>query len=328
MTPVEATATWVSDTPATMAPAPCIFAAASRPARPVAAFALPALAAIARRAPRSQRSLLVSTGAEYARAGEARRARRLGGVRHEQADVGLAAGLDPGANPGGAKARGQPGSLAHVRGCLDPAGAEEATNALALRPAEHQVEVLDGLRGGALPQVVDRREDEHLAGPPVAHGMDAADVGVADLAHPRRTTGRARRTARPHRRPRTGRGALPPRRLATSSRSRRPARPGRAEPGAGRRSPRCPPRPASPAPGRSRGRAGAPLRRTGSRSRRPTRSAWRRSPRARRRRRRTWRPRRRRRSLRPGRAAPAPAAPPSGSSPGWRPAQRWPPARG
>ena len=48
--------------------------------------------------PGRQRSCVSSTGAASdARAGEARGARRLGASRHEQADVGLAAGLDPGA---------------------------------------------------------------------------------------------------------------------------------------------------------------------------------------------------------------------------------------
>ena len=63
MTPVDATATWSSGTPAHIAPAPCILAAASIPWPPVAALALPALTATARSWASLVRVRLTITGA-------------------------------------------------------------------------------------------------------------------------------------------------------------------------------------------------------------------------------------------------------------------------
>jgi hypothetical protein len=63
ITPVEATATWASETPATIAPAPCILAALSRPGRPVAAFALPEFTTTARRSSIWLRWVVSRTGA-------------------------------------------------------------------------------------------------------------------------------------------------------------------------------------------------------------------------------------------------------------------------
>ena len=63
-----------------------------------------------------------------ARRGEARRADGALGVAHQQAQVGVAAGLDPAGHPGRAEAGGQPGArseVAHVRGRRDPARVEE-----------------------------------------------------------------------------------------------------------------------------------------------------------------------------------------------------------
>ena len=63
ITPVEATATCSSWTPAAIAAAPCMRAASSSPRRPVAAFALPALTTTARSASSRQRSWQSTTGA-------------------------------------------------------------------------------------------------------------------------------------------------------------------------------------------------------------------------------------------------------------------------
>ena len=63
ITPVDATATCSSCTPAAIAPAPCMRAASSSPRRPVAALALPAFATTARSPPRRQRSWVSRTGA-------------------------------------------------------------------------------------------------------------------------------------------------------------------------------------------------------------------------------------------------------------------------
>ena len=49
----------------------------------------------------------------------------------------------------------------------------QLTQPLGLGQAEHQVEVLDRLRGGSLPEVVDRGEDEQLAGVRVGGGEHA-----------------------------------------------------------------------------------------------------------------------------------------------------------
>ena len=96
----------------------------------------------------------------------------------------LPLGLIPHADARGAEANRQSRvglQFAHVLGRGDPPRAEErprravgapvaphvvarAHRILRSRAAEHQVEVLHRLRGGALPEVVDRREHDHLAG--------------------------------------------------------------------------------------------------------------------------------------------------------------------
>ena len=53
-----------------------------------------------------------------------------------------------------------PGLLGHVRRASRSQRSSSSHKPLRLRPAEHQVQVLHGLRRRALPQVVDRREDD------------------------------------------------------------------------------------------------------------------------------------------------------------------------
>ena len=109
ITPVEATATRSSSTPATIAPAPCMRAASSRPRRPVAALALPELATTARIPASWQRSWVSRTGAaQHAGAREARGAHGVGGVGDEQTEVAAAGGLEPQATPAARKPAGSP----------------------------------------------------------------------------------------------------------------------------------------------------------------------------------------------------------------------------
>ena len=122
---------------------------------------------------------------EHARAGEARRAHGVRRVGDEQAEVEPAGRLEPARDARRAEAGGQAaGQLGDVLGQLDPARLHVSPS-LSSRP-EHQVEVLDRLRGGALPEVVDRGEDDDAAGPVVAVDGDAAVVGLPHLLHPRR----------------------------------------------------------------------------------------------------------------------------------------------
>ena len=98
---------------------------------------------------------------EHAGAREARGAHRVGGVAHQQPEVEAAARLQAAGDAGGAEAGGQPAvALADVRGRLHPARLERHgghSSPSLSGAAEHQVEVLDRLRRGALPQVVERR---------------------------------------------------------------------------------------------------------------------------------------------------------------------------
>ena len=98
-------------------------------------------------------------------------------------------GFSPAATPAARKPCGQArvgGQLAHVPGALHPARSEHAhEQPPRLRQAEHQVEVLQRLRGGALPEVVDGREGQHLAGVLVVGDEQAAVVGLAHLEHAR-----------------------------------------------------------------------------------------------------------------------------------------------
>ena len=119
------------------------------------------------------------------------------GVAHEQADVGAAARLDPRRH---ARRRGSrragPAAAPRSRTCGGAGTQRERKNgcaaggaltpALRLGQAEHHVEVLHRLRGGALPEVVDRGEHEHLAGVRVGGGEHPAEVRLAHLAHARR----------------------------------------------------------------------------------------------------------------------------------------------
>ena len=119
------------------------------------------------------------------RVGEARRADRVLGVAHEQPEVAASAGLDPARDPGGPEAGGQARVRARGRarararapsasGRTAAAGrlgrpvaehvfARAHVRSFALGLAEHHVQVLHRLRGGPLPQVVDRRQHDELA---------------------------------------------------------------------------------------------------------------------------------------------------------------------
>ena len=122
--------------------------------------------------------------------------------------------LSPQATPRGPEAGRQPGRvelLDALRRRRPTASGRSSPQALRLVEAEHQVEVLDRLPGGALPEVVDRGEDDRA----VARRRRARGSG--------RGWCRARRAARAARRPprRTARRRSAPR---TAARGPRPAR--------------------------------------------------------------------------------------------------------
>ena len=124
ITPVEATATRSSRTPAAIAAAPCIRAASSSPRLPVAAFALPEFTTTAPSASRRQRERHSSTGA----AGAPERVKRaaLTASGSEQASSprsGSPDGLMPAVTPAARKpaASPPPGCSVTPAGRLDPA---------------------------------------------------------------------------------------------------------------------------------------------------------------------------------------------------------------
>ena len=143
-------------------PAPCMRAASSSPRRPVAALALPELATTARMPVSSQRSCVSRTGAARTPERVKRAAlTRLRGVGDEQPEIARPGGLEPARHPGRAEARGQAaGDLGDV---LGDARSSATSQPLPLVAAEHQVQVLHGLRRRPLPQVVDRREHDQAA---------------------------------------------------------------------------------------------------------------------------------------------------------------------
>ena len=140
---------------------------------PVAALAQPELASTARSAPRRQRSRADEHGrGRRAAGGEARGADRCARRRTRAGPRRAAARLQPAATPAARKPAGSPasGRVAHVRGRgtqrerkNGSALSRRALRSLGLEP-NIRLRFCDRLRGGALPEVVDRGEHEHLAG--------------------------------------------------------------------------------------------------------------------------------------------------------------------
>ena len=235
ITPVEATATWSSGTPAAIAAAPCMRAASSSPRRPGRRVRVAGVGDDGAQRVQPAALLREQDGrGEHAGAGEARRADGRP-ARRRRAARGRA--RRDGLRPAGHAGRAEAGRGAAARSVTWPAARPSASEqghrqALALVEPEHQVEVLDRLRRGALPQVVDRREHDAPAGARVAVHGDPAEVRVAHVEHAGRPE--------PQLDPRLARvgvveevGQLAARRRrARASRSRTRARPGRAGRGA------------------------------------------------------------------------------------------------
>ena len=113
-------------TPPTIAAAPCIRAASSKPRRPVAALALPELATITRSASSRVRSLVSTTGAASTPERVKRAALTQSGERADhQAEVEPARGLEPAGDARGAEARRQ---VARVVGDVLRASATQRTH--------------------------------------------------------------------------------------------------------------------------------------------------------------------------------------------------------
>ena len=118
---------------------------------------------------------------------------------------GLPLGLIPHATPAARKPAGSPASGPRSRTCAGartqrewkngcggpalPSRGPPACESLGLGESEHQVEVLHGLRGGALPEVVDRRQHDHLARVGIGGGEQAAEVGLLHVPGARRLLG-------------------------------------------------------------------------------------------------------------------------------------------
>ena len=169
ITPVEATATWsASARPAASAAGALHLGRVVEPAPAGGGVGVAGVDHHARRASSRQRSRVTSTGA----ASTPERVKRAALVVSAASETssptsGAPLGLIPAATPAARKPAGQPagGELAS-RGAPRPSARRRTAlltaDPLSFGPAEHQVEVLHRLRRGALPQVVDRREDEHL----------------------------------------------------------------------------------------------------------------------------------------------------------------------
>ena len=161
ITPVEATPTCAGSSPSPSAAAACIASAVSRPRWPSPTFEQPELAATARRPPRSARRETI-TGAPTRALLVKRAADTVSAASETSTPDVEALGLDAARHAGGAEAGRQRGRL-RPRGVCRSAppsasGRSRSLEPLRLRQAEHQVQVLDRLAGGALPEVVDRAE--------------------------------------------------------------------------------------------------------------------------------------------------------------------------
>ena len=166
-------ATSAGSTPVSRAAALCVAPALSKPGTPVAAFALPELASDRAQVRRGRSARGTAAPARRRRPERVKRAALvvLGRVADEQAEVERAARLEPAATPAARKPPRQPAVRARVTcvGAWRPSASwKKARRVTARSPspsgeAEHQVEVLHRLRGGALPEVVDRGEHDDAA---------------------------------------------------------------------------------------------------------------------------------------------------------------------
>ena len=112
-------------------------------------------------------------------------------ARPRRGPVGFSPAATPAARkPAGQRARVELRSRARA---ARPSASGRSRHAHAAPPSrrrpEHQVEVLHRLAGGALPEVVDRGERQHAPGRRLDRRVDAADVGVAHVAHAGRRVG-------------------------------------------------------------------------------------------------------------------------------------------
>ena len=246
-------------------PAPCIARGLVEPAaagRGVRVAGVGDDRAQARRAAQRSRRDAAPARASTPERGEARGARRRPARRRRAArrrapPLGLDAAR-PRRRRGSPPGRPRPASSRDVRRAARPSASGRTARCAHASPsvlgqAEHQVEVLDGLRGGALPEVVDRGEDEHLARARssawtwmrqrfVSRTSRTPGGRVGELDERLAGVGVAR-TAR----------AASPRRLARRRHvAGRRARPGRAARRCGDEGDRHAARPARRAPGRSR----------------------------------------------------------------------------
>ena len=162
--------------------------AVSTPRGPSPTFEHPELAATARRRP-SSASRDTITGAPTRAFVVKRAAETVSGSLDATTPTSSPSGLMPAATPAARNPAGSPCGSSSVTcpGASTQRDLKNVTRALRLGEAEHQVQVLHGLAGGALPEVVDRGQHDHAAADH-AH-VDAAAVGLADVVGARRLVG-------------------------------------------------------------------------------------------------------------------------------------------
>ena len=191
ITPVDATPTCAASTPSASAAAAASRARSRARAGRRRRSSSREFATTARRRSRSRLARHDHRRADARVGGEARGRHRVRLVADTARPRRAPVGLSPAATPAARKPAGSAAGRARVtcRRRVAPSGSgRSSASTSATRPSvssepQHQVEVLHRLAGGALPEVVDRGEHQRAPGGRLHGRVDAADVGVAHVAH-------------------------------------------------------------------------------------------------------------------------------------------------
>ena len=170
MTPVESTTTCSGASPSAAAAWAAVASASSSPASPVAALATPALTTTACGSASDRCRRETTTGAACTRFVVHIAQPTVGTSRADECDVRLPGGADPGADARrGETLGGRDGHQTSTPASLSPVVSAQA---------EEEVDVLDGLAGGALAEVVEGADDDRAIGVLVLEHPDLRPVGV------------------------------------------------------------------------------------------------------------------------------------------------------